>query len=193
MHNSNNIVLCNLTQDAEMPFQWGSSTIRTRAQIWKHWSLIRQIPCACYLSWAAVAQWVEQVGWFKSQLRHELSFMSMRPWAIYWIPKLLLMCGWHLAWWPLRWAGHGVPCPRPETAGSDSSKNPCDPIKRDKVVTDNGWIDVTYQSAEKAVDRLVIGFIIIITINVLSIGLIQKHWAGDQWVTDLLTPSQLCF
>ena len=35
----------------------------------------------------------------------------------------------------------GVPCPRPETAGTGSNKNPCDPHEMDKVVTDNLWID----------------------------------------------------
>ena len=38
----------------------------------------------------------------------------------------------------------GVPCPYPETAGTGSSKKPRDPIKSDKAVTDNGWMDEVY-------------------------------------------------
>ena len=34
----------------------------------------------------------------------------------------------------------GVPCPRSETAGIGSSEKPCDSMKKDKAVTDNGWM-----------------------------------------------------
>ena len=56
-------------------------------------------------------------------------------------PKLLLMCGWHLAWWPLPsvralpWAGS------PTDSRAWLQQKPQRPHKRDKAVTDNGWMD----------------------------------------------------
>ena len=65
-------------------------------------------------------------------------------------PKSLLMCGWHPAWRPqpsakgpaMSWRlVQGIPCPHPEIAGIGSSKKKTlQPHKRDKAVTDNGWI-----------------------------------------------------
>ena len=65
-------------------------------------------------------------------------------------PKLLPMCSWHLVWRPLPSARalrcwrlvQGAPCPRPETAEIGSSKKNQRLHKRDKAVTDNGWMEI---------------------------------------------------
>ena len=53
----------------------------------------------------------------------------------------------------------GVPCPRPETAGIGSSKNPCNPIKGIKrLQIMGGWTDVLDAQPMSVVNVVVVGF-----------------------------------
>ena len=82
--------------------------------------------------------------WFKSKLRAELSCMSKCPWARYWTPN----CSWCAVGTCHQWGPcdelatcPGCTLPSPRDSWDWLQQKPLRPHKRDKVVTDNGWMD----------------------------------------------------